>query len=86
MEIGVHPRGFSVQPAVIPTPTGPVEGMRFTIVDQTGIVVHATFGLQDWEQFQKFIADPDGETAKASARAKIVAPNGLSPTVKDRRH
>lgn len=86
MEIGVHPHGFNVQPTKIPTPAGLVDGMRFTIVDQTGIVVHATFGLRDWEQFQKFVADPEAETAAAEARAKIAVPGGMASSVKRRKH
>lgn len=86
MEIGVHPRGFSVQPTKIPTPAGLVDGMRFTVVDHTGIVVHVTFGIADWESFQKFVANPEAETAAAAARAKIALPGGMAPSVKSRKH
>lgn len=86
MEIGLQPRGFSVQPTKIPTPAGLVDGMRFTIVDHTGIVVHATFGLQDWENFQRFVANPEAETAAATARSKIALPGGMAPSVKGRKH
>lgn len=86
MEIGVHQRGFSVQPAKIPTPAGLVDGMRFTIVDHSGIVVHATFGLSDWAEFQKFVANPEAETAAAAARAKIALPGGMAPSLKRQKH
>lgn len=85
MEIAVHPKGFAVQPAKVPSPAGEQDAMRLVIVDHTGIVVAATFGAEQWTQFQAFIADPEGETARQAARAKIVGPAGLAPTLR-RKH
>lgn len=90
MEISVQPRGFNVVPVKIPAnPSGLLmDGMRVLIVDTTGIAVSVTFTLTDWESFQRFIADPVGESAAAEARAKIALPGSgaMAPSVRGRRH
>jgi hypothetical protein len=46
--------------------------------------VTVTFGEQDWAAFQRYVADPAGETARAEARAKIVL--GRSASIRQRKH
>lgn len=77
MEIHVHPQGFGCLPAKLPKPDGTeADAVRVVLVDASGITVHAFFVAESFEQFKKFLADPEGETARQQARAKIVAPNG----------
>lgn len=82
MEIVVYPQGFNVQPTQMPTPTGMVDGMMLTVIDAGGTGVKFSFPLEAWEQFQRFVADPEAETKRAAARASIVGPNGLAPSLK----
>lgn len=56
------------------------------VVDSSGITVRVLFPAEAWEQFRKFVDDPEGETAKALARSKIVTAGGLAPSVKGRQH
>lgn len=78
MQFDVQPRGFSVAETKIPTDAGLVDGMRFTIIDISGIAVNVTFALPDWESFQRYVADPVAESARLEARAKLVGPGGMA--------
>lgn len=82
MEITVFPQGFNIQPTVVQLPTGPVDAIQLVLLDASGIAVKAAFPAEAWVQFQRFVADPEGEAARAEARAKIIAPNGLAPSIK----
>lgn len=86
MEIVVYPTGFNVQPTKVDTPAGPVDAMQLLILDAGGTSVKFAFPLEAWEQFQRFIADPEGETARAQARAKIVGPDGFAASIGQRKH
>lgn len=86
MEIHVTPAGFNVARIQVPTPDGPVDAMRFTIMDATGVAVSATFAMKDWEGFQRYVADPEAEVARQQARAKIALPvDGRAPSLKTRK-
>lgn len=87
MEILVYPRGFTVLPTKIPNQQGDlVDAVTVVVLDGGGIAIKVTFTLPDWEQFQKCIADPEGFAAAAQARATILGPGGLAPTLRDRKH
>lgn len=82
MEITVFPQGFNVQPTQVMGTTGPIDGMTLMIIDAGGTAIKFSFPMEAWEQFQRFIADPEGETARSLARASIIGPNGLAPSLK----
>lgn len=87
MEIVVFPAGFSVLPAKVPQPDGEMaDAMQVRIMDAGGTSVSMVFGLKDWESFQRYIADPDGESRRAEARAKITVPGFMAPSVGERKH
>lgn len=86
MEITVFPQGFNVQPTVVQLPSGPVDAVQLVMVDTSGITVKVTFPPEAWEQFQRFVADPAAETARAEARARIVGPVPMPPGVRGGPH
>ena len=86
MEIHVTPAGFNVSRITVPSSQGPVEAVRFTIMDNAGVAIMATFAVTDWEAFQRYIADPEAEAARHEARKKIISPTGMAPSVKTRMH
>ncbi len=87
MEITVFPRAFNVQPGRAPTIQGPeMDVMTVIVQDVGGDVLKVTFGLEDWEAFQKWVADPEAAAASAKARAQILAPGGLAPTLREKKH
>lgn len=86
MEITVYPRQFAVAPGQVQTEKGPVDVMVVTILDVGGTVIRVTFGAGDWAGFQGYVADHEAASAAASARARIVAPGGLAPSLRGRKH
>ena len=87
MEISVWPRSFLVSPGKVPQADGSQAGvMRLTVQDVGGTVLHITFGLADWEQFQAAVADHEAAAARAAARAKIVGPGGMATVRRERKH
>lgn len=84
MEIAVFPQGFQVMPTQVNGPTGPQDAMQLVLVEPSGIAVKAVFPLEAWEQFKRFVQDPEAETARAAARSKIVVGPTLAPSVKSR--
>lgn len=86
MEITVFPQGFNVQPSQVPGPTGPVDGMQLIMIDVSGIALRVTFPLEAWQQFRRFVDDPEGESERAAARAKIVGPVPLPPGIRGGPH
>lgn len=83
MEITVFPRAFSILNTDVPQPDGTtVEAHRITILDIGGTVVNIVLGPADWESFQRFVADPEGEMARSEARAKIAMPPGMAASIK----
>ncbi len=96
MEITVYPAQFGIQPAKMVTPAGEVDVVRVQIQDAgptlagpggpvrlPGPVVTVVFGKDDWEQFVRAVADPEGEAARAQARSKIMlAPNGMANRIR----
>ena len=90
MEIAVFPRTFGIQPGMSPTAEGgqtPI--MQVVVLDVGGTVVRLTFGLGDWQAFQRAVADPDefakearAQAERAEARSKLVlagSPVGPQP-------
>lgn len=88
MEITIFPAGFGVVPAKVPQKEGPpLDAMQVRILDAGGTAVSMVFGQQDWESFQRFVADPQGEAERVAARAKIaVVPAVMAPRVGERKH
>jgi hypothetical protein len=76
MDVTVYPRAFNVAPGRVPTPTGDMDVMHVTILDAGGTTVRITFGADDWKGFQAFVADHEGETKKAAARARLLGADG----------
>ena len=88
MEFLVYPRGFAILPAKIPVaaPGTSEDAMTVVALDSGGSAVKLVFGLDDWAQFQRAVADPEAFAAGAAARAKIVTAGGLAPSVRERKH
>jgi ribosomal protein L1 len=87
MEITVFPRAFNIQPGKAATlEGGEMDVMSVIVQDVSGNVLKVTFGLPDWQGFQEFVADPAAAAARAQARAKILGPQGLAPTLRERKH
>lgn len=83
MEISVFPRAFSILETEVPQPDGQVTAAhRITVLDAGGTIVNILFGDTDWESFQRFVADPEGEAKRADARAKIAMPPGMAASIK----
>lgn len=82
MEFRVFPAGFNIVPLKLNQPDGSVvDAVQVTILDVTQQPVHITFAGQDWELFQRAVADPVGEAEREAARAKIVRAGGMAPTL-----
>ena len=73
MEITVFPRTFGIQPGMAPTAEGQIPVMTVTVLDVGGTVVKTTFGLADWEAFQRAVADPQRFASEAKAQAEALA-------------
>lgn len=85
MEFLVHPQGFAVNRRQQPGPDGhPIDVTALVMVDQTGVQVSVAFAGPMWQEFQRFVADPEGEMERQQARAKLLSPNGMSPSIKKR--
>lgn len=75
MEITVYPRSFGLVPHVVPQPDGSAApATKLVIQDAGGTAISVVFSQEDFDRFKAYIADPEGETAKAAARAKIQIP------------
>jgi len=84
MEITVHPSGFGIRRAQIPQQDGSsADATVVQILDASGIAVTVMFAATDWERFAAFVQDPEGETKRAEARAKLVMPvPTMAPSIK----
>ena len=94
MEHSIFPINFGVTQQTIPPPDGGETAVMVLIVRDVGPVLpggqalggdtfKVVFGLDDWAQFQRAVADPEGEAARNAARSKIVlAPNGLANRIR----
>lgn len=78
MEIRVFPRGFSVADSTVTQADGAAPATELILQDSSGIVLIAVFGPNDWESFQRYVADPVAESARLEARAKLVGPGGMA--------
>ena len=87
MEIIVHPQAFSVGPTQTLLPTGEQQqGMAVMAADVGGTIVRVVFAAPDWAEFQKAVADHEAFAASMKARAQILGPDGLAPTLRQRKH
>ena len=83
MEITVYPRAFSILKGEVPQADASVaEVHRIHIADAGGTILNIVFGPADWESFQRFVADPEGEQARAEARAKIQMPPSMAASIR----
>jgi hypothetical protein len=79
MEIIVYPTQFGIQHATVQTPQGDLDVVRVNAQDAGGTMIALIFTLPAWEAFRRLAEDPEGESARAEARSKIVlAPNGMA--------
>lgn len=86
MEFRVFPAGFTLTPIKLPQQDGSlVDAMQLTVVDVSGTPFHIAFAGADWEMFQRAVSDPEGEAARAAARAKILPVNGRAPNIRMRK-
>ncbi len=83
MEFAVTPAGFNIAriPAVGPDGQTGDTVTKLLVVDLSGIVTSVMFPNEvSWQEFQRYVADPEGETARQQARAKIV--QGMAPNIR----
>lgn len=81
MRFEIHPAGFQIGDATAPGPNGPIPLKQIQVVDTSGITVALSFGLEDWEAFRRYVADPVGETERQQARAKLLLAQPGQPLV-----
>lgn len=78
----MFPQGFNVLRMKVPQPDGSqTDAVQLVLLDQSGTPVVAVFGTAQWEQFQRFVQDPEGEAGRAKARQAILGPGGRAPTL-----
>ena len=72
MHIQISPRGFSV----VDVPAGAGPPMRRLIVadGEAPGTVQLLFTEEGWEKFVAFVNDPEGTSAAAKARARVILP------------
>ena len=94
MEHVVYPLRFGVEKSLTSVISGgETETMTVTFLDTNRDVVKVIFGLDDWAGFQRWVSDHEAEKAKqaeeqkaAVARAMLLAPGGMAPTLKEPKH
>lgn len=73
MRFVIQPVGFHVSETEMETTVDTVvKAKTVTIIDASRVTVEITFGEADWEAFQRYIADPEAETLRQEARAKLM--------------